>query len=142
MHRRLFRAFLLILVSAVAWGCVTSNVTRLNDTERPPLRKEDVTIYLEEESIEGEYDEMAVINIEASANLTDESDVYKRAREDAAKIGANGVLFEKMEEAGTGERVAAALVGTGADTDAKMVAIYVENASEDRAAVDSIASGQ
>ena len=89
MRLRISHGLLLLLVSTVAWGCVTSNVTRLNNTERSPLQKEDVTIYLEEKSIEGDYEEMAVINIEATANLTDESDVYERARKEAAEILKN-----------------------------------------------------
>jgi hypothetical protein len=132
----------ILLSATLLWGCVSSNVSRLNATERPPVSKDSVTVYLEEESIEGDYDRMAVINIEATANWKDESDVYEEGRKQAAKIGANGVLFEKMEEAGTGERVAATLVGTGADTDARAIAVYVRNSSGPKGRVDSTAESK
>lgn len=136
-HMTLPRLFTLLLSSIVLVGCVTANVTRLNQTSRPPTTPDQVTVYLDEADIEGEYEKMAVINLEGASGWTDESDIYKKAREEAAKIGANGVLFETMEEAGTGERVASALFGTGSDTDSKMVAIYVEGKSEDAPAVDT-----
>jgi len=96
-----------------------------------------VTVYLDESDIQGEYEKMAIINLEGASGWTDESDIYRKAREEAAKIGANGVLFQSMEEAGTGEQVANALFGTGSDTDSKMIAIYVEGKTEDAPAVDT-----
>ena len=106
-------------------GCVTASVTQLDSTERDPLTPEEVTIYLEEEDIPGDFEKVAIIDLSGASGWTDEEKIYEKAREEAADVGANGVLFEAMEEAGTGERVASALFGTGSDTDAKMIAIYV-----------------
>ena len=116
---------------------MTANVTRLNQTSRPPTTPDQVTVYLDESDIQGEYEKMAIINPEGASGWTDESDIYRKAREEDAKIGANGVLFQSMEEAGTGEQVANALFGTGSDTDSKMIAIYVEGKTEDAPAVDT-----
>lgn len=142
VHYQLSSALALLLGAIILWGCVTSNVSRLNATERDPVPEDSVTIYLEESSIEGEYERMAVVNIEATSNWKDESDVYAEGRKQAAKIGANGVLFEKMEEAGTGERVAAALLGTGADTDARAIAIYVPDPSGAQGRNDSTSQSE
>ena len=127
----------MLLSSIVLVGCVTANVTRLNQTSRPPTTPDQVTVYLDESDIQGEYEKMAIINLEGASGWTDESDIYRKAREEDPKIGANGVLFQSMEEAGTGEQVANALFGTGSDTDSKMIAIYVEGKTEDAPAVDT-----
>lgn len=128
MRRRLF----IVALSAVFLaGCVTASVSRLDNTQRPPLETSEVTIYLEEDDIPGEFEKMAVIDISGTSGWTDEEQLYNKAREEAAKIGANGVLFESLEEAGTGEKVASALFGTGADNDAKMIAIYVSSTNDD-----------
>ena len=120
----------LFIFSLLLSGCVTASVTKLNNTDRPPLQPEEVTIYLEEGDIPGDYEKMAIIDLSGSSGWTDEEKIYNKAREEAAEIGANGVLFDEMEEAGTGERVASALFGTGSDTDAKMIAIYVIEGEE------------
>lgn len=112
-------------------GCVTASVTQLDNTQRKPLTPEEVTIYLEEEDIPGDFDKVAVIDLSGASGWTDEEQIYEKAREEAAEIGANGVLFDNIEEAGTGEQVASALFGTGSDTDAKMIAIYVHEDEEE-----------
>ena len=117
----------LILLS----GCVTTSVTQLDNTEREPLTPEEVTIYLEEDDVPNEFDKVAVIDLSGASGWTDEEQIYEKAREEAAELGANGVLFDNMEEAGTGERIASAVFGTGSDTDAKMIAIYVHESEEE-----------
>jgi len=105
-------------------GCVTASVTRLDNTKREPIDPSQVTIYLEEKDVPAEYEKMAVIDLSAMSGMK-EKKIYEKAREKAAEMGANGILHQSVEEAGTGERIASALFGTGSDTDAKMVAIYV-----------------
>jgi len=75
---------------------------------------------------------LAVIDLSAMSGMKEEK-IYEKAREKAAEIGANGVLHQKIEEAGTGERVAAAFFGTSSDTDAKMIAIHVPEDDSDEA---------
>ena len=115
----------LLLFGFILSGCVTASVTTLNNTDRPPISPEDVTIYLQESDIKGEFEKMAIIDLSGASGWTNEEQIYEKARKEAAEIGANGVLFQEMEEAGTGEQVASAIFGTGSDTDAKMIAIYV-----------------
>ncbi len=117
--------FTLLLFGLILSGCVTASVTQLNNSDRPPIAPEDVTIYLQESDIKGEYEKMAIIDLSGASGWTDEEQIYEKARKEAAEIGANGVLFQEMEEAGTGEQIASAIFGTGSDTDAKMIAIYV-----------------
>ena len=56
---------------------------------------------------------------------TDESDMLKDAKKKAAKLGANGVLVERMKEPGTSAKVAEAVIGTEANRRAELVAIYI-----------------
>jgi hypothetical protein len=130
LHPMSFRfVTILAILFLFLTACVTASVTKLDSTNREPIKQDRVTIYLEEDDIEGDFSKVAVIDLSGSSGLTDESMIYEKAREEAAEIGANGVLFDDMEEAGTGERVASAVFGTGSDTDAKMITIYVEGKS-------------
>ncbi|PEN11339.1 hypothetical protein CRI94_16270 [Longibacter salinarum] len=130
----------LLLFCVGLTGCVTSSVSRLNNTERDPIPPSIVKVYLEEEDIEGEFEKMALIDLSGSSGWTDQEDLFEKAREEAAAIGANGVLFRNYEEAGTGEQIAAAFFGTPSDNDSEMIAIYVYREWEeknDEAAADA-----
>ena len=52
--------------------------------------------------------------------------LFKKARKKAAKIGANGLLVQRIKEPNTGDKVAHALIGTEAKRRGEMVAIYVK----------------
>lgn len=132
---------LIVIGAAVLFsGCVTSSVSRLNDTQRAPISPSEVTVYLDEKDIEGDYEQMALIDLSGSSSWTDQSDVYEKARKEAAEIGANGVLFRSYEEAGTGEKVASALLGTSSDNDAEMIAIYVYSESNEEKKIERLES--
>lgn len=112
-------------------GCVTASVTRLNGEKRKATNPKDVTIYLKESDIPGEYTEMALIDLSGGATFTNQQDVMNRARKETAEIGGNGVLYKSWEEAGTGEQIASAVFGVPADNDAEMIAIYVQDKAQE-----------
>lgn len=121
---------LCLAVAAVFAGCVSSSVARLDGDQRARVPPSEVTVYLEEDDIPAPYEKQAVIDLSGAHGWTDTADLYEEAREEAAEIGANGVLVEKVEEAGVLERVAEAVFGIPADNDARMVALYVRTPEE------------
>ena len=99
----------------------------LSSKTYPELSPEDVVIYLSEEDIPGEFEKIAILNAKGSSDFTNESQMYNALKKKAAKIGANGILFQPVKEASQGAKVAAAIFGTGTSRRAEMIAIFVIN---------------
>lgn len=118
-----------ILIAAVfavfLTGCVTANTTKLSANDYPPLDPNEVTIYLSEDDVPGDYEKVGIINLSGNYQFTNQEKMYEKARKEAAKIGANGVVVEEIREPGTGAKVASALVGVGGDRTGEMLAIFV-----------------
>lgn len=112
-------------------GCVHTSVTRLSTEEYPPLSPSEVAIYLEEEDIPADYEKVALIYVEASERIGID-ELYEETREEAAKLGANGILVIGFREPRLREKVAEHFLGIDADREGKLIAIYVygrENAT-------------
>lgn len=108
-------------------GCVNTSATMLSGKTYSELSPEEVTIYLSEDDIPGEFERVAILNARGSTSMTNEQQMYKALRKRAAKIGANGILHAELDEPGTGAQIAGAVFGTGTSRKAEMVAIYVHH---------------
>lgn len=91
---RAFRTALLLLAVVALAGCASSHV--LTGTPRAPIDPAQVRIY--HGPPPGQYEEIAILNTSSGAltygeqNKTDS--VLQKLRNEAAKLGANGVLFQ------------------------------------------------
>jgi hypothetical protein len=122
MKRTALPLFALLLLLS---GCVTTSVTPLSSEQYDPIAPEEVTIYLSEEDIPRNYAKVALIQAKGDYQMTDQEKMFKKVREDAAELGANGVLFQGMQEPETGAKVAKFFLGTPASRKGEMIAIYV-----------------
>jgi hypothetical protein len=66
---------------------------------------------------------VAVLLASGQQDLTDEAAMVAALRKEAGKLGGNVVAILSWEEAGRGERVLDALLGTGVDRDAAALAL-------------------
>ena len=121
MKRALWPVLMVLLFA----GCVTASSTRLDSQVYPPIHPDQVTIYLDEADIPGEYEKVALITLRGNYQATDEAKMFRKARKEAAKLGANGVLVQEVRDPSTGAKVAAALIGVGGDRKGEVIAIYV-----------------
>lgn len=121
MKRLMWPLFLVLMFT----GCVTASSTKLDSQDYPPIHPDQVTIYLDEADIPGEYKKVALINLRGNYQATDEAKMFRKARKEAAKMGANGVLVQKVKDPSTGAKVAAALIGVGGDRKGEVIAIYI-----------------
>ncbi len=87
-----------------------------------------------EDDIPGDYEKVAIITARGDYAATDEAKMFKKVREKAAKLGANGVLIESVREPSTEAKVANFLFSTTANRKGEMLAIYVLSVDEDRPA--------
>jgi hypothetical protein len=105
------RMLAVITLGVLLVGCAASSYV-LVGTARPPISPDQVKIYLHPPA---KYDEIAIIDASSrgSAAFTDQQKMNKaiaRLKDEAARLGANGILLE-----GAGEQQAGA-VGTGVGT--------------------------
>lgn len=121
----------LLFSSLLLAACVSTNVTSLSTGTYPPLQPEQVVIYLQEEDVPGPYEKIALIHARGDYATTDERAMFKQVRKRAARLGANGVLLQRVKEPGTGEKVAHHILGIGADRRGEMIAIWVEPTPND-----------
>ena len=91
---RAFRLMLLSLAAVVVTGCASSHV--LTGTPRAPIGPAQVRIY--HGPPPGQYEEIAILNTSSGALTYGEQNkvdsVLRKLRAEAAKLGANGVLFQ------------------------------------------------
>lgn len=114
----------LLLVTILLAGCVHVSKTVLMDRSSMPVPKDSVYVYLANDSIPSTCERVAILHASGEQDLTDEGDMIDELRSEAGKLGANALHLQTMEEAGTGERIVAAIFDTGADRDADALALW------------------
>lgn len=86
-----------VMIAALAAGCVSAQVTRLVQTAYEPIPLEEVTVLADISELDSDtirYERLAVINLSGDGGgFTDQTDLLEKAREEAAKLGANAILL-------------------------------------------------
>jgi hypothetical protein len=102
--RRSLLQYCFILVAVTAMGCVRSTTEMLSPARFPPTVPDSVTVFLSVADVDAQglaFERVAMLFIRATAEFTEENAILRRAREDAAKIGANGIILGAAREPGT-----------------------------------------
>lgn len=103
--RRTLLQYGFILVAVTAMGCVRSTTEMLSPARYPPTFPDSVTVFVSVADVDVQglaYERVAMVFISADALFTNERTIMRRAREDAAKVGANGVILGEAREPGQG----------------------------------------
>ena len=91
--KQLFAITMLVLVA----GCVSAQVTRLVPTVYPPIAPAQVTVLADISELMVDtirYERLAVITMSGDSDgFTNQADMLNKAREEAAKIGANAIIM-------------------------------------------------
>jgi hypothetical protein len=121
MRQRATLVGLTLLLSA----CVTVNKTVLDRSfMAAPVAKEAVHIYLPGDEVP-EHTRIAILHAAGDVELTDESEMIDKLREEAGKLGANAIVMGELKDPGTGAVVASAILGTNAERKGQAIAIFV-----------------
>ena len=92
-------------------------------TARTPVAEDQVRIFLAADTVPSACERIALIDLEGSAQMTNETQMLTAARRRAGKIGANAVkMGDVVREPSTGRMVAAALIGVSANRKTQMTA--------------------
>lgn len=107
-------------------GCVSTNSTMLGgQVAGPALDPNSVAMFRTAAQVPGEYREIALLNSAGDANWTNQNAMYQSMKEEAARLGANGIILDATTEPGAGARVAAAIFGVGVNREGRAIAIDV-----------------
>ena len=119
------RRSLFFFVSLALAACVSVNKSILapNPTGRT-FQMEEVYVYLGQDTVP-EHTRLAILNAHGDTDVTDESDLIDKLREEAGKLGANAIILDEIEEPGTGARIAAAILDVETERQTQALAIYV-----------------
>lgn len=128
----MLRRFPAVLAVLAATACVSVNKSILapNPTGRT-FSEEQVYVYFEDDEIP-EHTRLAILNAEGEVDMTDESDMIDKLREEAGKLGANAIILGEIQEPGTGARIAGAVFDVETYRETQAIAIYVASIDPER----------
>ncbi len=124
------RKWLLTGIALAVMGCVQTNATILNPSAQayPAVHQDSVRIFVSEDDLEGyEFERIAIVNAKGSGTYTNEDNMLNAMRKKAGKLGANAIIMPKIDEPGSGAKVAAAIFGTDTQRKGEVIAIRVHN---------------
>jgi hypothetical protein len=106
-------------------ACVTVNKSVLDRSYMDaPVPRDAVHVYLPGDEVP-KHTRIAILNAEGDADVTDESQMIDKLREEAGKLGANAIILGEIVDPGTGAMVAKAILGTEANRKSQAIAIFV-----------------
>ena len=108
------KILMVVAVMALSACMHTSAVLLDPSMSYRPVDPYDVVIYLDERDVPYEYEPIALVHARGDDDWTDEGDMIEAMREEAAKLGAHGIIIEWIEEPGALEHIIEHL--THADT--------------------------
>jgi len=98
------KRYTLLALGLALVGCVTANVQTLSPKTYAAIPVDSVTVFLDVSELQADsiaYERLALIHLKGDQTFTDQESLFKKAREKAAELGANGVVFAGMEEGRT-----------------------------------------
>ena len=112
----------LLSMAVISLGCyhVSTNVSLMDPSwHLPHTCPAAVKLYMTPERVQTEYREVALLNSTGRTLDTSEGDMIKSMREKAAKVGANGIILNSIDEPKAATKVAAEATNvlTGYKTD-------------------------
>jgi hypothetical protein len=114
------------MLGLLSVACVHTVVTQLGTPmARPIVPMDQVKIYRTAGQVPGKYEEVALLNSSASSGWTNEESMFKNMRFQAGQAGANAVVLDAISEPSAGAKIAAAVIGVGAERKGKAIAIYI-----------------
>lgn len=106
-------------------ACVTVNKSVLDRSHMDQVIPRDlVHVYMQGDSIPA-HDRVAILSAKGDDDMTNESQLIDKLREEAGKLGANAIVLGEIKEPSTGARVAGAILGTPTERRGQAIAIYV-----------------
>ena len=121
---------LLVIVVLAVLGCVSAQVVRLGSPQPyPSIAETDVQVFLTEADVRAPFEKLALIKLKGDSDYTNETMMVQKAKIEAAKIGANGIILGQTNEPSAGAKVAGAIFGVSTQRRGDVVAIRFQVAA-------------
>ena len=118
------RFFTVLAVAVLLGGCVTTNSTQLGVAKTSlPVAPTSVIVYRTADQVGRPYSEVALLNSSGDSLWTTEEKMIVSMREEAAKLGADGIILEGIQEPNAAIKVAAAFLHLSAPRKGQALAI-------------------
>lgn len=118
----LFACAMVLATSA----CTRTNAAVLgNAPARQPVPFEIVAIYRTANQVPGKYEEIGLLNSTGMSGWTSEKGMMTSMRKKAGQMGANAIILDAITEPSAGAKIAAAIIGVGAERKGRAVAVFI-----------------
>ncbi len=110
-------------------GCLSVTSTDLGHprsfADRPVFPADRVSVYRDPEQVPGDYEEVALLHATGSLQWSSESEMMRKLREEAGRLGANAIILEPARELTVREKIAIQKSNVDIGREGRAVAIYV-----------------
>src|SRR6185436_10392929 len=118
--------FAALSLAAIACGTRTHIVERNATLALSPTCADAVTVYPDREHVPYDYYEVALIGAEGNSVYIGNGDLLKKVRNQAASIGANGIVLDSLAASHATVKVLGAVLGAkDAERKARAIAIWM-----------------
>ena len=129
-----------VVVSLTACGTRSSIIARNSELSLAPTCADAVTVFPGREKVPYDYYEVALIAAEGNSVYVGNGDLLKAARNQAASVGANGLVLDSLSASHATVKVLGAAVGSNdAERKARAIAIWMPS---DTARVRKVCAGK
>lgn len=120
------------VMGAAVWlllaGCINTNSVQLGTpTQYPPVKPEEVQVFLKEADVQGDFDKVAIVNAEGNYTYANDERMINAMKKKAAKLGANAIILGEFKDPSTVEKIADAIIGVGGEKKARVLAIRLKS---------------
>ncbi len=115
-----------VAVLFVATACVRTNATVLDpNLKLVRMCPDAVRLYTTPAKVPAQYQEVALLHSSGESGWSDEEDMLESMREKAARLGANGIILDNIDEPSALTKVIGTVAKTGSERKGKALAIYI-----------------
>jgi hypothetical protein len=122
-------------------GCLSVTATQLGRprslADHTVIAAEQVAVYRDPEQVPGDYEEVALLHATGSLQWSSESEMMRKLREEAGRLGANAIILEPGRELSVHEKIAVQKSNVDIGREGRAVAIYVLPSEEPGAGPES-----
>lgn len=107
-------------------ACVRTNAALIDPTVHlAPTCIDAIRLYTSADAVQPPYTQVALLNSTGESDWSNEAAMIKSMRKKAAELGANGIIFNGIDEPSALSKVAGAVAKTGTERKGRATAVFI-----------------